>query len=130
MLTIIRTALQHYLTSDDCASGPIEQLVTVCQAIDELDELIARGVDGTEHIHFVPSSNMLGLLNYATYDDYGRLAKQNPDVSFEQYAESVRTFDLVGLTDDTLKNGYYFVRDLWYDNEHFGNNNPDGTFRR
>ena len=126
MLNIIKTALSHYLASGDCT----DDFVNICWAVDELDELLARGVDGTEHIHFVPSSNMLGLLNYATYDDYGRLARLLGDnVSFEQYAERVRTFDLVSLTDDTLKTGYYFVRDLWSDNEQAGHNNPDGTFK-
>ena len=127
-LNIIKTALQHYLTSGDC--NDTNDLVSVCRAIDELDELLARGADETEHIHIVPDSSMLGLLNYATYDDYGRLAKQNADPTFEQYAESVRAFDLVGLTDSSLKTGYYFVRDLWRDNERYGYNNPDGTFKR
>lgn len=129
MVNIIKTALQYYLTSGDC--NDTADLVNICRAIDELDELQARGVDGTDPIHFVPSSNMLGLLNYATYDDYGRLARLlGGNVSFEQYAERVRTFDLVSLTDNSLETGYYFVRDLWRDNEQYGHNNPDGTFKR
>lgn len=128
MLTTIKTALQYYLTSGDC--NDTNDLVNTCRAIDELDELLARGVDENEHIFFVPNSSAIGLLNLATYDNYSRLAKQNPDPTFEQYAESVRTFDLVCLTDSTLKSGYHFLHDLWRDNEHFGNNNPDGTIKR
>jgi hypothetical protein len=128
MLNTIKTALQHYLTSGDC--NDTNELVNVCRAIDELDELLARGVAENEHIFFVPNCSAIGLLNLATYDDYGRLARQNPDVTFEQYADSAREFDLVCLTDETLKSGYYFLRDLWSDNERFGHNNPDGTFKR
>lgn len=70
------------------------------------------------------------ILNNLTYDDYGLLRRKNETVSFEQYSETVRDkYDLT-LSDEVLELGYYFIRDLWNDNERYGNNNIDGTFRK
>lgn len=125
-LNIIKTALQHYLTSGDC-----ENVVDVAKAIDNCDELIARGVDENDTVHIVSTLSLTELLNCATYDDYGRLARLfGGDVSFAQYATRVRSFTMSDLTDDVLQLGYYFINDLWHDNERAGDNNPDGTFKR
>lgn len=124
-LNIIKTALQHYLTSGDC-----ENVAAVAKAIDNCDELIANGVDENDTVHIVSTTSLTELLNCTTYDDYGRLARlTNNVVSFDHYATRVRHFTLRDLTDDTLQLGYYFLRDLWYDNERDGYNNPDGTFK-
>lgn len=77
----------------------------------------------------VSTFDLTTLLNYLTYDDYGLLKRKNETVSFELYSETVRDKYDLELSDEVLELGYYFIRDLWNDNERYGNNNPDGTFK-
>ena len=77
----------------------------------------------------VSTFDLTALLNYLTYDDYGLLKRKNGTVSFELYSETVRDKYDLDLSDEVLELGYYFIRDLWNDNERYGNNNPDGTFK-
>lgn len=77
----------------------------------------------------VSTFDLTTLLNYLTYDDYGLLKRKNGTVSFELYSETVRDKYDLELSDEVLELGYYFIRDLWNDNERYGNNNPDGTFK-
>lgn len=77
----------------------------------------------------VSTFDLTTLLNYLTYDDYGLLKRKNKTVSFELYSETVRDKYDLELSDEVLELGYYFIRDLWNDNERYGNNNPDGTFK-
>lgn len=121
-LSIIKKALQHYLASGDC-----DNVAPVAKAIEECEELSSRGVAETDHITIISTVSLTDLLNMATYDDFGRLAKQTDNVSFEQYAAAIRKASLANLPDSCLQLGYYFIRDLWHDNEEFGSNNPDGT---
>jgi hypothetical protein len=124
-LITIKTALEFYL--NNCADA---DRGNVLEALVDCDELISRGVDENDTVHIVSTTSLTGLLNCATYDDYGRLARLTDNVvSFDHYANRVRYFTLRDLTDDVLQLGYYFLRDLWYDNERDGYNNPDGTFK-
>lgn len=73
--------------------------------------------------------DLTAILNNLTYNDYGLLRRQNETVSFELYSETVRDKYDLSLSDEVLELGYYFIRDLWNDNERYGNHNIDGTIK-
>ena len=120
----LRNAVEFYAQNGSCDSDELKQ---ISQFIADCDELVNRDVDETDSVLAVPAFSLSGLLNLATYDILGRLLKQNPNTSFEQYAAAVREQLLSDVTDSTLETGYYFIRDLWNDNEHYGNNKADGS---
>ena len=120
----LRNAVEFYAQNGNCDSNELEQ---IRKLIADCDELVSRDVDETDSVLAVPVFSLSDLLNLATYNILGKLLKQNPNTTFEQYASAVRDQLLSDLTDSTLETGYYFIRDLWNDNEHFGNNKADGT---
>lgn len=121
-LTTIKNALEFYAQSGRCTD---DELVQISDTLSDCYELISRDVDDT--VHIVPTLSLTDLLNIATYNDLGRMLKQNPDTTFEQYATIVRELLVSDLSNSTIELGYYFIRDLWNDNERYGNNKPDGT---
>ena len=121
----LRNAIEFYAQNGNCDSNELDQ---IRKLIADCDELVNRNVDETDSVLAVPVFSLSDLLNIATYDTFGRMLKQNPDTTFEQYATAVRKLLLSDLTDSALELGYYFIRDLWNDNEHFGHNKPDGSF--
>ena len=120
---LIKKSLELYLTT---VTDETER-VQVQQSIDECLEQIDCSDD--DQICLVSPLSLLDLLNNSTYNIYGKLKRSNDTVTFEQYRDSVNRHLTLDLTDRCLKIGYYFVRDLWSDNERYGSNNPDGTFK-
>lgn len=130
-LNVLKEALQHYVLSADCSESNRKQ---VFEAIDECTELAER-FDcrdiWKDEVYLVSSGSLSDLLNIATYDDFGKLARlHGTDVPFDYYAHDVRKFNLTDLTNRSLQLGYDIIHDLWRDNEADGCHNEDGTFRR
>ena len=127
-LNLIRKALENYLTvtTDENEIVEIKKHIDSCQSVSDHyydPDLWHNSVD----LVTVPS--LINMLNYLTYDDYGKLKKSTGSVSFEQYCDIVRTKYDLDLSPENLESGYYFIHDLWNDNERYGHNNPDGTCR-
>jgi hypothetical protein len=76
----------------------------------------------------IHESNMLGLLNETTYEDYARVYRKretaglDPHPTFIEYRREVDKRHSFGLGDKVLQAAYEFVRDLFDDNEK--NNTP------
>ena len=123
-INVVKNALIQYLHSITDENVRIE----IFKSIDDCNELI--NTTSTESVCLVSPFTLSTLLNLTTYNDYGKLKRQTGNVTPEQYYELVRNnLWLDEITDSNLQLGYYLVRDLWNDNEHFGHNNPDGTIK-
>lgn len=131
-LTTLREALSHYICTAHLDSN---ERLDVVETIEELARVEERYTDSSrceDAVCVVTINDITQLLNIATYDIYGRLAVNRPSnhLSFVVYAEAVRSKLDVELTDTTLESGYFFIHDLWQDNEELGCNNADGTFNK
>ena len=123
-INVVKNALIQYLHSITDENVRIE----IFKSIDDCNELI--NTTSTESVCLVSPFTLSTLLNLTTYNDYGKLKRQTGNVTPKQYYELVRNnLWLDEITDSNLQLGYYLVRDLWNDNEHFGHNNPDGTIK-
>ena len=126
----LKKALEHYVLSADC---PADERQDIFDAIAECNELKERYADRDmwkDCVYLVSASSLSDLLNHTTYDDFGKLARvHGNDVPFDYYAGKVRQWFLSDMTNRSLQLGYDIVHDLWGDNEAYGNNNPDGTFK-
>ena len=84
-------------------------------------------------VHIVSLTTALELVNLGLYDEFGRDAKMFKKVgqsyTFDRFLSIARNSYLSDITTDMLRDGYDYLSDLWNDNETYGNNNPDGTFR-
>ena len=95
--------------------------------------------------YVISASAACDLINIATYDIYGKLARVNcavGEIHNTDTAIAARRSNLVKLADykrdvqwlidgidgSILEDFFGFLDDLWTDNEQFGNNKPDGTF--
>lgn len=130
-LRILKEALEHYVLSADCAA---EDRRKVFDAIAECNEQAER-YDSRElfldSVYLVTTDSLSDLLNLATYDEYGKLAKaHNGSVPFDCYTHAVRKWMLNDMTNRSLQLGYEIIRDLWRDNEADGCHNDDGTMDR
>lgn len=129
-LELLTKALRQYITT--CPSTEIED---VSKALIECSQT-ANVYDDRElwkdECSIVPINTIIDVVNVCAYDDYGKLAKQTGNnVPFGQFAsEARRHTNLEQMTDAQLEDGYYYLTDLWRDNEANGYNNPDGTFRK
>lgn len=104
------------------------------EELQAMEQMLAKSTDydiWKGDVQLVDTSAMIDLMNQYSYDDYGKLARASEDdeATFEQYAEAVRFFSPT-LTDENLQCGYDIVHDLWSDNEAYGSNNADGTFKK
>ena len=128
-LELLKTALEHYVLSADCSE---DNRKNVFEAIAECNELIERYESRDiwkDTVYLVSSESLSDLLNLATYDEYGKLARiHNGNVPFPYYADKVRKWQHTDLTNRSLELGYDIVSNLWHDNEEQGKNKPDGTF--
>ena len=71
------------------------------------------------------------LMNIATYDDFGRIRKDNLLNERRQtklYRETVRDIICEELTDRQIDGVTDFLADLWDDNEANGSHKADGSF--
>lgn len=127
-LETLTNALRHYLLSADA-----QDVHSVFDALEECNALAERfsGRDiWKDTLYLVSADSLDTLLNMATYDIYGKLAKPRKGiVSFSLYEDTVRTYGMDDMTRSSLMLGYDIVSDLWLSNEESGDHNPDGTFR-
>ena len=74
----------------------------------------------------------MDLINELYYDDYGRLRKSLYAVpTIEAWIAETKRTHTVGLDvfpAEAIERAHDFLGDLWLDNEHAGDNHPDGTF--
>ena len=84
-------------------------------------------------VHIVSLTTAMETVNMALYDGYGRNAKAAKKTgsayTFREFLDFARKSFIADATIDVLKDGFEYLDDLWEDNETYGNNNPDGTFR-
>lgn len=130
-LELLTKALKHYVLSADCKESDRED---VFDAIIECSA-VAERFDGRDiwkdTAYIVAAGSMDMLLNMATYDIYGQLAKpRNGNVSFSLYEDTVRSYGLKDMSTSALMLGYDVLSDLWRSNEESGDHNPDGTFNK
>ena len=96
------------------------------KTMSEIDEQLE--ID--EPTYLISFSSLTDLLISKTYDEFGKLKKSTGTVTLEQYTEIVRNKYYLEIVDFQIEIGYSILNDLWNDNEHYGNNNPDGTFKK
>lgn len=74
----------------------------------------------------------MDLINELFYDDYGRLRRAKYAIpTVEEWITETKHTHTVGLDvfpAEAIERAHDFLGDLWLDNEHAGDNNPDGTF--
>lgn len=74
----------------------------------------------------------MDLINELFYDDYGRLRRAKFAIpTIEEWIAETKRTHTVGLDvfpAEAIERAHDFLGDLWLDNEHAGDNNPDGTF--
>lgn len=120
-----------------------EQLVEMYELRRTVEEDYCSDVFGDE-CYVVCASAAIDLMNIATYDIYGKLARDNcPVGSINEHVVLKSTDDYVKFDDykaavkqqidcihgSIIEVGYDIVSDLWFDNEKLGDHNDDGTFR-
>ncbi len=120
-LSVLKSVLEFYLNSGN-ESESVERL------LDDCNELIDRGFESDDTVQIIPDLTVMDLLNISTYDEFGKLLKQNPETTIDEYRQVCNDLFTTDLSTTTVESGYYFIRDLWNDNEHYGHNNSDGTF--
>lgn len=120
-LSVLKSVLEFYLNSGN-ESESVERL------LDDCNELIDRGFEPDDTVQIIPDLTVMDLLNISTYDEFGKLLKQNPETTVDEYRQICTDLFTTDLSTTTVESGYYFIRDLWSDNEHYGHNNSDGTF--
>ena len=127
-ITIIKKSLENYLTTVTDETEKSEVMNSLVE-IDELTSIYCNSDIWKNSCYIVTPTSISDLLNLLTYDDYGRLKKSTGSVSIEQYTDIVRKkYFLDELTHSCISLGYDIISDLWNDNEHYGNHNPDGSF--
>lgn len=130
-LELLTKALRHYALSADCTSDDRE---LVFDAIDECSAQAER-YDSRDlwrdTVYLVSADSLDNLLNMATYDIYGVVAKRlKGQTEFHHYEHAVRQYGLDDMTKSALMLGYDIISDLWRENEANGDHNVDGTFKR
>lgn len=126
-LNVLKNALVLYMLSADC---PSDERADAVSAFAELERLTERFSDRDlwkDDVQVLTTNDVMTLLNVATYDMYGKLAAKGC-FEFHVYEHTVREQLDVDLTRESLRCGFDLVKDLWFDNQEAGCNNPDGTF--
>lgn len=84
-------------------------------------------------VHIVSLTTAMETVNMALYDEFGRdvkgLKRDKMPYTFDRFYNLARNSFLSDMTIDMLRDGFEYLEALWEDNETYGNNNPDGTFR-
>lgn len=119
-LSVLKSVLEFYLNSGN-------ESESVKKLLDDCNELLDRGLNSDDTVQIVPDLAVMDLLNISTYNKFGKLLKQNSETNIDKYRQICNDLLATDLSTTTIETGYYFIRDLWNDNEHYKNNNPDGT---
>ena len=121
-LEILKSAVELYLETVNDETDRDETIKTLSE--------INKQLEIDEPTYLISFTSLTDLLISKTYDDFGKLKKSTGTVTLEQYTEIVRKKYYLDIVDFQIEIGYEIVNDLWNDNEHFGNNNPDGTIKK
>lgn len=80
----------------------------------------------------ISMNDACNILNVTSYDEYGKLARaNNGQVSIEDFEQVVyKQYIFDDMYREFLSSGYDIVKDLWDENEAYGNNKPDGTYNK
>jgi hypothetical protein len=126
-LETVKKSLELYLTTVTNETERIEIQNSINECQQQIDRYQSRDI-WEDDIYIITPNSLVDLLNFSTYDEYGKLRRTNGSVTFEQYRELVNKQMFLDLTDNSLQLGLDVIGDLWSDNEEYGDNNPDGTF--
>jgi hypothetical protein len=121
-LEILKKSLELYLET-------VTDETDRTEIIDSISE-INKQLEIDEPTYLISFSDLTDLLISKTYDEFGKLKKSTGTVTLEQYTEIVRNKYYLDIVDSQIEIGYSIINDLWNDNERYGNNNPDGTFKK
>lgn len=115
-----------------------DDLKDIDSALDEIADCKTRGKDLDDiwhgDVHIIHTNDTIDLVNKNLYDMYGRMMRQNQNLVeldlflMACYGGSVDCLGFEHWPAKALEDGYWLVKDLWYENETYGFNNPDGTF--
>ena len=134
-LNLLMKALSHCIVYDGSDFDLLEK-EDLLKALEECSAIKERfDVDDDYHnyVTLLSYSTCTDILNTMTYDIIGRLLRiHDSDMRFEYYAHAARkqAFGLEQFTNEQLQLGYYYLYDLWHDNERNGDNAADGSFKR
>lgn len=127
-ITTIKNALENYLNTviDETERVDILDSISECQNV--IDRFYGRDI-WKDEVYLTTPDSLPNLISDFTYDEFGRQMKTLGNVTFEQYSDIViKKYLMDDLTDRIIRHSYDITRDLWSDNEEYGENNPDGTF--
>ena len=127
-LETIKKSLELYLTTvtDETERIGIQNSIKECEQ--QIERYQSRDI-WKDTIYIITPNSLVDLINFGTYDNYGKLRRLNGSVSLEQYRELMNHQLFLDLTDNCLQLGLDVIGDIWSDNEEYGDNNPDGTFK-
>ena len=127
-LETIKKSLELYLTTvtDETERIGIQNSIKECEQ--QIERYQSRDI-WKDTIYIITPNSLVDLINFGTYDNYGKLRRTNGSVSLEQYRELMNHQLFLDLTDNCLQLGLDVIGDIWSDNEEYGDNNPDGTFK-
>lgn len=128
-LELLTKALRQYIAT--CPSSEIEDVSKALIECSQTANVYNDRELWKDECCIVPISTIIDVVNVSAYDIYGKLARQtDSNVPFSKFATEARYHTcLEQLTDAQLEDGYYYLSDLWHDNEANGYNKPDGTYQ-
>ena len=134
-LNLLMKALSHCIVygGSDFDLLEKEDLLKALEECSAIKERFEFDDDYHNYVTLLSYSTCTDILNTMTYDIIGRLLRiHDSDMRFEYYAHEARkqAFGLEQFTNEQLQLGYYYLYDLWHDNERNGDNAADGTFRK
>ena len=131
-LDILTKALRQYVLSAECAEYDRPHAFDALIECIQTEERYADRDLCKDTVCVIPSLCLTDAINLIAYDDFGRLAKpRGGNVPFDVFAVAARKYTaLEQLTNEQLAGGYYYISDLWHDNEANGEHGQDGTFKR
>jgi hypothetical protein len=126
-LSVLKSVLEFYLNSGNCSESEFE---SINRTLNDCNELLDLDYEPDDTVQIIPDLLVMDLLNISTYDKFGKQLKQNPNTTVDDYRQICTNLFCNEPSTSTVETGFYFIRDLWSDNERYGSNNPDGTFHR
>ena len=134
-LNLLMKALSHCIVygGSDFDLLEKEDLLKALEECSAIKERFDFDDDYHNYVTLLSYSTCTDILNTMTYDIIGRLLRiHDSDMRFEYYAHEARkqAFGLEQFTNEQLQLGYYYLCDLWHDNERNGDNAADGSFKR
>lgn len=130
-LTTIQKALEHYMLSADCPEEERQEVVDALKSCSKADERYDDRDIWNSEVYVIPAPALSELLNWSTYDIYGKRAKMHgTNLRFSYYSHDCRRFGLDQLSDEALELGFDVIGDLWRDNEAAGSHTAEGTFQQ